>query len=203
MPLVRVGEEKGIKKKSTISNWKIWQMNNLCVGKIWRPIDNLVVGLLAYCRLGWPLLQSKTENVFFRDNWKKIWNVQPKQMQILDRPSRSNQLTNLDWPSDPDRSRLTHYPAVCDEKPISILETGTRIPFFQSHVRDMNESFFLSISCFETRTRINFFLSRASRRERESRLRQFSREFSGITFIASLLANIFKKNLLISQNFLI
>ena len=42
----------------------------------------------------------------------------------------------------------------CDEKPISILETGTRISVFQSHVRDMNENFFLSISCFETRTRI-------------------------------------------------
>ena len=45
--------------------------------------------------------------------------------------------------------------AECDEKPISILETGTRIPFFQSHVRDENENlFFFSISGFETRTRI-------------------------------------------------
>ena len=44
--------------------------------------------------------------------------------------------------------------AVCDEKPISILETGTWISFFQSHVWDENENFFLSISCFETRTRI-------------------------------------------------
>ena len=46
---------------------------------------------------------------------------------------------------------------VCDEKPISILETGTRISFFQSHVRDGNENFFPSISCFKTRTRISFF----------------------------------------------
>ena len=46
---------------------------------------------------------------------------------------------------------------MCDEKPISILETGTRISFFQSHVRDGNENFFLSISCFETRTGISFF----------------------------------------------
>ena len=36
---------------------------------------------------------------------------------------------------------------VCDEKPISILETGTRISFFQSHVRDGNENFSLLISC--------------------------------------------------------
>ena len=47
---------------------------------------------------------------------------------------------------------------VCDEKPISILETRTRISFFQSHVRDEKENFFLSISCFETRTRIFFNL---------------------------------------------
>ena len=47
--------------------------------------------------------------------------------------------------------------AECGEKPISILETGPRISFFQSHVRDKNENFFLSISCFEMRTRISFF----------------------------------------------
>ena len=91
---------------------------------------------------------------------------------------------------------------MCDEKPISILEKGTRISFFQSHVRDEKENFFLSISCFETRTRISFFQSWTSRRERESRLRQFSREFLGIIFIACLLTDIFKKRLLISQNFL-
>ena len=38
-----------------------------------------------------------------------------------------------------------------------MFETGTRISFFQSHVRDENENFFLPISCFETRTRISFF----------------------------------------------
>ena len=49
----------------------------------------------------------------------------------------------------------------------------------------------------------NFILqSRAPRRERESRLRQFSQEFSGITFIACFFTDIFKKRLLISQNFL-
>ena len=53
---------------------------------------------------------------------------------------------------------------------------------------------FLSFNLmFETRTRISFFQSRASRRERESRLGQISREFSGITFIAFLLTDIFKK----------
>ena len=86
---------------------------------------------------------------------------------------------------------------VCDEKPNSILETGTRISFFQSHVRDGNENFSLSISCSRREREFLFlnlvlrdenenfiFQSRASRRERESRLRQFSREFSGITFFA-------------------
>ena len=67
----------------------------------------------------------------------------------------------------------------CDENPISILETGMRISFSQSHVRDENENF--------------IFQSRASRRDRESRLRQSSREFSGIPFIACLLNDIFKK----------
>ena len=47
-----------------------------------------------------------------------------------------------------------------------------------------------------------FFQSQASRRERESRMRQFLREFSGIIFIACLLIDIFKKRLLISQNLL-
>ena len=95
---------------------------------------------------------------------------------------------------------------MCDEKPISILETGTRISFFQSHVRDGNENFSLSISCSRREREFlslnlvlrdeneNFiFQSRASRRERESRLRQFSREFSGITFFAFLLIDIFQK----------
>ena len=62
---------------------------------------------------------------------------------------------------------LTSCAPVCDEKPFSILETGTRIAFFWSRVRDENENFFLSFSCFETRTRISFSQSRASRRERE------------------------------------
>ena len=96
-------------------------------------------------------------------------------------------------------------------------------------LRDEIENFFLSVSCFETRSRISFFQSHASRqdreflslnlvlrdenenffyqsqtsrRERESRLRQFSREFSRITFIACLMTDIFKKRLLFSQNFL-
>ena len=72
------------------------------------------------------------------------------------------------------------YVSVCDENPFSILETGTRIALFWSRVRDENENFFFSISCFERRMRIfffnlilrdengNFFFkSRASRRERE------------------------------------
>ena len=46
---------------------------------------------------------------------------------------------------------MTMVMPVCDEKPISILETGTRISFFQSHFRDEKGNFFLSISCFETR----------------------------------------------------
>ena len=48
--------------------------------------------------------------------------------------------------------------SVSDEKRISILETGTQISFFQSHVRDENENFFLSILCFQTRTRISFLI---------------------------------------------
>ena len=44
----------------------------------------------------------------------------------------------------------------CDEKPISTLETRTRMSFFQSHIRDENKNFYLSISCFKTRTRISF-----------------------------------------------
>ena len=52
-----------------------------------------------------------------------------------------------------------HPEAGCGEKPISILETGTRISFFQFHVRDENENIFLSISCFETSTRILFLIS--------------------------------------------
>ena len=78
--------------------------------------------------------------------------------------------------------------SVCDEKPISILKTETRISFFQSQDRDGNENFFLSISCsrrereflslnlvLRDENESFFFQSQASRRERESRLWQFSR----------------------------
>ena len=44
--------------------------------------------------------------------------------------------------------------------------------------KNENENIFLSVSCFEMRTRISFFQSQASRRERESRLRQLSQECS-------------------------
>ena len=36
---------------------------------------------------------------------------------------------------------------------------------FNLMFRDANENFFLSVSCYETRTRISFFQSRASRQE--------------------------------------
>ena len=62
--------------------------------------------------------------------------------------------------------------------------------------RDENEKFFLSISCFETRTRISFFQSRVSRREREienhfswsseKKSSWFSREFPGSRILAML-----------------
>ena len=68
-----------------------------------------------------------------------------------------------------------HPEAGCGEKPISILETGTRISFFQSHVRDGNENFLLSISCFETRTRISSF-NLGLRDENENRDWENSRE---------------------------
>ena len=55
---------------------------------------------------------------------------------------------------------------------------------------------------FETRMRISFSQSRASRREQESRLRQVSRELSGITLITCLLTGNFQKRLLFSKNFL-
>ena len=56
-----------------------------------------------------------------------------------------------------------------------MFETGTRISLFQSHVRDGNENFFFSISCFETRTRISFF-NLGLRDENENRDWDNSRE---------------------------
>ena len=85
---------------------------------------------------------------------------------------------------------------------------GQNGPFWQCVTRSLfqfsrRERELLSFDLvFETRTRISFSQSRASRRERESRLRQFSREFSGITFITCLLRDIFKKRVLFSKNFL-
>jgi len=55
-------------------------------------------------------------------------------------------------------------------------------------LRDENENF--------------FYQSQTSRRERESRLRQFSREFSRITFIPCLMTDIFKKKAVIFSKFL-
>ena len=98
----------------------------------------------------------------------------------------------------------------CDEKLFSTLETGTRISFFQSHVREENENFFLSISYFETRTRACF----------QSREREFLFSISGFetrtrieikTILTRIFGNYiyclfidwyFQKRLLISQDFL-
>ena len=52
--------------------------------------------------------------------------------------------------------------AVCDEKPISILETGTRISFFQSHVRDENENFFLLFLSLMFKCTVNRTFDRAN-----------------------------------------
>ena len=88
------------------------------------------------------------------------------------------------------------------ERPFSTLETRSRISSFQSHASRQDREF-LSLNLVLRDENENFFYqSQTSRRERESRLRQFSREFSGITFIACLLTDIFKKRLLFSQNFL-
>jgi len=88
------------------------------------------------------------------------------------------------------------------ERPFSTLETRSRISSFQSHASRRDREF-LPFSLMLRDENENFFYqSQTSRRERESRLRQFSREFSGITFIACLLTDIFKKRLLFSQNFL-
>ena len=77
-----------------------------------------------------------------------------------------------------------------------------RISFSQSRA-SRREREFLSLNLVLRDENENFFFqSRASRRERDSRLRQFLREFLGITSIACLLTDIFKKRLLISQNFL-
>ena len=88
------------------------------------------------------------------------------------------------------------------ERPFSTLETRSRISSFQSQASRRDREF-LSLNLVIRDENENFFYeSQTSRRERESRLRQFSREFSGITFIACLLTDIFKKTLLFSQNFL-
>ena len=86
--------------------------------------------------------------------------------------------------------------------PISTLETRSRISSFQSHASRQDREF-LSLNLVLRDENENFFYqSQTSRRERESRLRQFSREFSRITFIPCLMTDIFKKRLLFSQNFL-
>ena len=65
------------------------------------------------------------------------------------------------------------------ERPFSTLETRSRISPFQSHasrrdqeflpfslmLRDENENLFLSVSCFEARSRVSVSRFRASRRE--------------------------------------
>ena len=79
-----------------------------------------------------------------------------------------------------------------------VFETRTRISFSQSRA-SRREREFLSLNLVLRDENENFFLqSRTSRRERELRLRNFSREFSGITFITCLLTDIFKRWLLLA-----
>ena len=86
--------------------------------------------------------------------------------------------------------------------PISTLETRSRISSFQSHASRQDREF-LSLNLVLRDENENFFFqSRAPRRERESRLRQFSREFSRITFIPCLMTDIFKKKAVIFSKFL-
>ena len=65
--------------------------------------------------------------------------LQTKQQNLLDIYSHNV----LDSPRLSAMQQWPHgirYTPGCDEKPISILETGTRISFSQSHVRDENKN---------------------------------------------------------------
>ena len=91
------------------------------------------------------------------------------------------------------------------EKKLSRGRAGRELYF---NFRDENNNFFLSVMCsrweqeflsfslvFETRTRTTFFQSQVSRRERESRLRQFPGEFSRMQFLTCFWTDIFKKKM--------
>merc|ERR1719341_2459447 len=87
------------------------------------------------------------------------------------------------------------------ERPFSTLETRSRISSFQSHASRQDREF-LSLNLVLRDENENFFYqSQTSRRERKSRLRQFSREFSRITFIPCLMTDIFKKKAVIFSKF--
>ena len=84
----------------------------------------------------------------------------------------------------------------------NVTSTISSISSFQSHASRQDREF-LSLNLVLRDENENFFYqSQTSRRERESRLRQFSREFSRITFIPCLMTDIFKKKAVIFSKFL-
>ena len=111
-------------------------------------------------------------------------------------------------------SRFTRFlGAEHSEKHFFNLETRMRISPIQSRTSRRDENLWHLISGFETRPRkmsfnlrhrdeieIYYLQSQTSRRERESRLRQFSREFTRIWFVACAWTDIFQKK---TFNFLI
>ena len=69
---------------------------------------------------------------------------------------------------------------------ISRFETRTRILFSKSRISRRERDFFINISEFETRPRYFFFKSHFSRWDFETRLTKFSREFSRSRNLAML-----------------
>ena len=80
------------------------------------------------------------------------------------------------------------------ERTFSTLRQEWEFFSFSLVLRDENKNVCRSVSCFEKRARISVFQYSASRRERESRLRQFLREFLRMKFVTCFcLGLIFSK----------
>ena len=133
---------------------------------IWPDYYSLCLAtFLSFCKIMSPL-----------DPW--VWLYDPSNKTRYDTHSHSG---------------LLYKPAEHSERPFSTLETRSRISSFQSHASRWDREFHSLNFVLWDENENFYYQSQTSRRERESRLRQISREFSRITFIACLMTGIFQE----------
>ena len=170
-----------------------------------RAEDELGILAVGLDPIKWRIFQLVCEyttrlNFRFNLNYRVFWHQ--LSIQMFPRQWRfSHSVNNIIFT---DSYLSTTGGAEHSEKHFFNLETRMRISPIQSRTSRRDENLWHLISGFETRPRkmsfnlrhrdeieIYYLQSQTSRRERESKLRQFSREFTRIWFVACVWTDIF------------